>query len=312
MKKTVIYVFGPRRLASIYYSNKPMNLGEGGWLKIGQTTNAGAGIDVKDSALNRIRQETHTGIPEICQIFDVFEYPKRAGKTDDIIRKILTDGVYDLENSKLHNAQVNIEKYEIKAGEEFVYGVSRKQVLNAIAKFEHSLILQNYGNDDFEDLMQCIKNNAQNAELEDTASEDYILDSTEGEKWTDNLWRAVQMRLSNDVKTTISIPKGRSYFFISSATFKDTLKYVISYSVRSGLASVGVETYKGEEGKTIIEDKMNTVPSENQIKTLEAKQGVKNKDKWAWSMSDTIEKSFEELVQWYVDTIRSFYQFFEK
>jgi hypothetical protein len=41
-------------------------------------------------------------------------------------------------------------------------------------------------------------------------------------------------------------------------------------------------------------------------------QGIKNKEKWAWSVSDTLEKSDDELVDWFVNTLLLFYQTFEK
>lgn len=33
MKRTIIYVFGPKRLSSLYFSNKELNREDGGWLK---------------------------------------------------------------------------------------------------------------------------------------------------------------------------------------------------------------------------------------------------------------------------------------
>ena len=33
MKRTIIYVFGPKRLASLYFANKELELKNGGWLK---------------------------------------------------------------------------------------------------------------------------------------------------------------------------------------------------------------------------------------------------------------------------------------
>lgn len=148
MKRTIIYVFGPKRLASLYFANKELEQKSGGWLKIGQTSSSDDGMDKRDVAINRINQETKTGIPEVCQLFDVFEYPEQQGNTDDKIRNILTDDIYNLECSRTHNKE--IEKYEIKAGREFVYGVTRNQVFNAMAKFEHDLILSEYGNEGFD------------------------------------------------------------------------------------------------------------------------------------------------------------------
>ena len=309
MKKTVIYVFGPRRLASTYFSNKPMLLNEGGWLKIGQTT-SDENVEIKDSALNRIRQETRTGIPEVCQIFDVFEYPERAGKTDDVIRDILTDDVYKLESSKKHNSE--IDKYEIKAGVEFVYGVTRNQVLNSVARFEHDLILKHHGDDDFESLMQCIKANAKNAAQYELESTDINSDNNETTQWTDILWDSVKKQLLPSIKSNISIPKGRPYILIASDCLKGTIAYVAGYSIRHGLASVAVETYGGEEAKSMIEEKIAYGPENHPLKSLGVKQGVKNKNKWAWTISIPMDKSNEELAKWYADTLLSFYRFFEQ
>ena len=287
-----------------------MQLNEGGWLKIGQTKNLDENIEVKDSALNRIRQETRTGIPEVCQIFDVFEYPEMNGNTDDTIREILTDDVYKLESSKKHNSE--IDKYEIKAGVEFVYGVTRRQVLNSIARFEHDLILEYHGNDGFDVLMQCIKNNAKNATQYEIDSDESSVDSNESSPWTDALWASVKNSLISHIKSNISIPKGKPYILIASEAYKGTIAYVAGYSVRYGLASVAIETYGGEESKNMVNEKIMSSSEDNILKTIEAKQGVKNKSKWSWTTSISIDKSSDELSKWYVDTILSFYRFFEK
>lgn len=106
---------------------------------IGQTSETDDSKDKWECAMGRINQEVRTGIPEVCQLLDVFEYPEMSGNVDDKIRDLLTNDVYYLECSKVHNQSV--DKYEIKAGREFVYGVTRNQVLNAVAKFERGLIL---------------------------------------------------------------------------------------------------------------------------------------------------------------------------
>lgn len=45
MKRTIIYVFGPKRLTPQYSSNTELKLQEGGWLKIGQTSEENDNID---------------------------------------------------------------------------------------------------------------------------------------------------------------------------------------------------------------------------------------------------------------------------
>ena len=309
MKKTIIYVFGPRRLANTYFANKPMNLDEGGWLKIGQTTNSDEKLDIKECALNRIHQEARTGIPEVCQLFDVFEYPEPVGITDSEIRDVLTGKVYSLETSKKHDADSS--KYEIRPGKEFVYGVKRDQVINAIAKAEHALILKHYNGEYFEELMQCINNNAKSAEQYEIEIDTTNSDSEENFPWTDMLWNSVKKHLSNEISGSIYIPKGRPYFSIQSEAYKGILTYTAGYSIRHGLASVAIETYGDVEAKMFVESKILQAPAFHPIKSIEAKQGVKNKSKWSWTISKPMDKSDEEITRWYVDALLSFYRFFE-
>ena len=65
MKRTIIYVFGPKRLSPQYFSNTELSQQEGGWLKIGQTSEENDNIDKWKSAMARINQEVRTGIPEV-------------------------------------------------------------------------------------------------------------------------------------------------------------------------------------------------------------------------------------------------------
>lgn len=308
MKRTIVYVFGPRRLASRYFSNDIMDLEEGGWLKIGKTT-CEDGKDKWDSAIGRIYQEVRTGIPEVCQLFDVFEYPLMNGNVDDEIRTLLTDDVYILENSKAHNKEV--EKYEIKAGREFVYGVKRNQVLNAIAKFERNLILQNYGKGHFDDLMTLIKNNAvDEVPFEPNENNDTTDVKDSKSDWCNQLWDWVVSELEGKIKEHINNPKGRPYIFINSKN--SSLSYSIGYSVRYNLTTVEVLTTNGESGR----DKVDSFIRENNILTsipgLKRKQGAKNKDKWAWSISDSFDKPDDELAKWFVEKILLFYRIFER
>ena len=138
MKRTIIYVFGPKRLSAKYYENKEIRREEGGWLKIGQTSEENDAVDKKESAMRRIKTEVRTGIPEVSQLFDVFEYPYREGNNDDVIRTLLAEDIYTLENSKSNNRELGLDKYDIKAGREFVYGATRSQVKNALAKYQVS------------------------------------------------------------------------------------------------------------------------------------------------------------------------------
>ena len=48
-----------------------------------------------------------------------------------------------------------------------------------------------------------------------------------------------------------------------------------------------------------------------QLPDLKLKQGTKQKNKWAWLITDTLDKTDDELVNWFADTILKFYSIFE-
>lgn len=308
MKRTIIYVFGPRRLSAKYFANDEITQQEGGWLKIGQTSEEDETKDKWDCAMNRIKGETHTGIPEVCQLYDVFEYPYKNGNNDDLLRSILAEDIYQLECSKLHNHF--LEKYEIKAGREFVYGVSRNQVLNAVAKYERNLILDFYKHDEFDYLMQLIqKNNAADEEsITPNIDDNSAVPTEQKSEWGDHIWERVIEKLDLDVN--ITTPKGRPYIYFKSKS-KDMFSYSLGYSVRYGTTTVSIETNQGESAKELL----NSFISDNNISTkipdLKMRQGKKNKEKWTWSVCDTLEKSDNEIIDWFVYTLILFYHSFE-
>lgn len=309
MKRTIIYVFGPKRLASLYFSNKELEQKDGGWLKIGLTSSDDDDKDKRDIAMDRINGEVRTGIPEVCQLFDVFEYPEQKGQIDNTIRNLLTDDIYNLECSKTHNKTV--KQNEIKAGREFVYGASRSQVLSAVAKFERDLILQNYGKNGFEALMLLIlKNSTDVSSFEDEEEVNATASTTKFED-CDKLWNAVIARIKPHINATISNTAGRPYIDIKSPTQND-FTYNIGYSVRRGTVNVAISTDKGENAKDAMISYIEDHDIRSHIPSITMKQGVKNKKKWAWSTSDTLDKSFDELVDWFANTILAFYNAFEK
>lgn len=311
MKRTIIYVFGPKRLTPQYSSNTELKLQEGGWLKIGQTSEENDNIDKWESAMARIYKEARTGIPEVCQLFEVFEYPEQPGRTDDIIRSLLTDDIYNLECSKVHNQ--NIDKHEIRAGREFVYGVTRSQVLNAIAKFERNLILDNYGKEGFDNLMQMIKdNNSGDSPLEINQDMDSSAEISTNKKseWCDNLWNNVIDKIKSTIGSSISNTKGRPYINFNSPNRKDFF-YDCGYSVRYGITTVTISTLNGEAAKKQMDEFIAKNDVLTQLPDLKLKQGTKQKNKWAWLITDTLDKTDDELVNWFADTILKFYSIFE-
>lgn len=313
MKRTIIYVFGPKRLSTQYFSNTELNQQDGGWLKIGQTSEEDDNIDKWDSAMKRIHGEARTGIPEVCQLFDAFEYPEQRGNTDDKIRSLLTSDIYNLESSISHNQDI-VEKYEIKAGREFIYGVTRSQVLNAIVKFERNLILDSYGKDGFDNLMQMIKDNNNLEPLFELNQDDDSTDMTSCDKkaeWCDNLWNSVIDKISNTINANITNPKGRPYIYFNSPSRKGFF-YDCEYSVRYGITSVFIGTLEGEGAKTEMETFINTNDVLKLLPDLKLKQGTRNTDKWAWFVSETLDnKSDEEHASWFADTVLRFYKTFE-
>lgn len=317
MKRTLIYVFGPKRLSSHYFSNTELKQQDGGWLKIGQTSETDDSKDKWECAMGRINQEVRTGIPEVCQLLDVFEYPEMSGNVDDKIRDLLTNDVYYLECSKVHNQSV--DKYEIKAGREFVYGVTRNQVLNAVAKFECGLILDYYGKDGFDDLMRLIKqNNSGELPFEPvTEGESTDAPATSNEApdtnvaWCDNLWENVIERVKDKVQSHINNPKGRPYIGFNSPTHEG-FAYDCGYSVRYNTTRVCFYTTGGGDAKTKMQEFIAKNDVLSQLPDLEQRPGARQTDKWMWLVTDTLDKSDEELVDWFANTILAVYRAFEK
>ena len=127
----------------------------------------------------------------------------------------------------------------------------------------------------------------------------------------DALWEAVTAKLAKEVKTRITAPKGRGYIVIASGVNKGNLTYICGYSVRAKIASVGIETYAGEEGRNAIQAMIDDAPKKFVLKDVEAKQGAKNKSKWAWGVGTSTEASTDELVTWYAETVIELYKYFE-
>lgn len=142
---TIVYVFGPEQCAKKYEEDLLLSRDAGEWVKIGETVFS-ANIDdlssiefVMGKTMKRIHQESRTGIPVICKIYDVFIFPYQKG-FDHQVRRRLSSELYDLETSKKNNEQLEEGQYYIKAGVEFVYGVTRSKILYAVQSVDHELI----------------------------------------------------------------------------------------------------------------------------------------------------------------------------
>ena len=132
---------------------------------------------------------------------------------------------------------------------------------------------------------------------------------------TDELWQAVINNLPAHIQSNISAPAGKSYIHIKPQSkhlgVKD-FKYCVEYSKTKARAYVNVETLNGGiEGKTAIQQYIDNNSADCIVKNIIPQQGAKNKDKWKWEVTTPANELNAELVQWYVDTIIAFYQFFE-
>ena len=147
---TIVYVFGPEQCEEKYFNDEILSREAGEWVKIGETGYKGDIEAITDEilrkeALSRIRQESRTGIPVTSVLYDVFIFPYKS-HTDDDIRDILCKEIYEMENSRQINRE--LEEGKIPAGKEFVYGVRRRNIKFAVQSFDHDLIAKAYDSDD--------------------------------------------------------------------------------------------------------------------------------------------------------------------
>jgi len=158
---TIVYVFGPTRCKSTYLNDELLNRDNGEYVKIGKTDYPGKLADctvekLKQISIERCKQESKTGVPDWCDIYDVFLFPQTKGNNvDDTIRNILCNDVYSLDNSK---AERKDDKGDIKPGKEFVYGVRRNHIKHAIESYCYQLIIAS--DDNLDDIRTICRINA--------------------------------------------------------------------------------------------------------------------------------------------------------
>ena len=129
--------------------------------------------------------------------------------------------------------------------------------------------------------------------------------------WEAKLWEPVKAALNKQIKVKMSIPKGKPYTLIASEKQKGTIQYGASYGLKDGEAVVWIETFWGDELKNLIDAKVANAPSDHPLKQATVSQGKRNKNKWAWSIAEKIDKADNGLIQWYVDTLLAVYTFME-
>ena len=314
MKRTIIYVFGPKRLASEYQNGNEVSQESTdvtNWLKIGLTTTEDDSLDKWDAAKNRIDQEARTGIPETCQILDVFEYPFLSGKPDDEVRRLMTEDVYKFANSKANNGLIE-NKYEIKAGQEFVYGASRSLVLAAIAKFERNLIIKIYkhSKDKLESLIQMIQSNMDDAadepELEGASNKV----SPQDTKVFDSFYEKLMVALPGYISEKCNHTPGKNYMTIRTNRPQGKW-YYLAFSVKRGTTSVQFETYEGESGKDSIEKYILDNDIYSKLPDLEPVRQGKSGTKFSWDIHGKYIGDENTVITWFVETTKAMYDAFE-
>lgn len=171
---TIVYVFGPTRCKDSYSDNKILDRTKGEYVKIGKADFVGDLKEcteelVKKTAVDRCSQESKTGIPDWCDIYDTFIFPQKEGQdVDNIIRNLLCNDVYSLDNSKAESREM---KGDIKPGKEFVYGVSRNHIKHAVESYCFQLIV-NAECEKLEEIQTICKYNAIISDAEEDDAED--------------------------------------------------------------------------------------------------------------------------------------------
>lgn len=171
---TIVYVFGPTRCKDAYLDDKILDRSRGEYVKIGKADFDGDLKDcteesVKQTAISRCSQESKTGIPDWCDIYDTFIFPQKDGQdVDNIIRNLLCNDVYSLDNSRDESGE---KKGDIKPGKEFVYGVSRNHIKHAVESYCFQLIV-NADNSKLNEIQVICKYNANISDTEEDEIED--------------------------------------------------------------------------------------------------------------------------------------------
>lgn len=217
---TIVYVFGPTRCKEAYLDDQILDRTKGEYVKIGKADFDGDLKDcteesVKKTALHRCSQESKTGIPDWCDIYDTFIFPQADGQdVDNIIRNLLCNDVYSLDNSRDESREM---KGDIKPGKEFVYGVSRNHIKHAVESYCFQLIV-NADADKLSDIQTICKYNANISDNEDDEVEDQKKD--------------IKTRKNRDINTILS--NGDIVYLINSrnkgqAVLKDGVQIQAEY-----------------------------------------------------------------------------------
>ena len=306
-KNTVklLYVFGPKSSHSDYMKSEPVK-----WIKIGETECVES-ADKWEAALKRINGISRTGVPEVCTLYDVFKFPNNHKKQDDRVRWYLTDDVYSLKSSASVNKQI-MSSRDIKAGTEFIYDATKKHVLNAIAKYERDLVIEcDNDNEKLKRLVQLIRDNYETIDDDNLEGSKTVMYSSIIPD-ASVFWKEVVDKINQKGLKIFICDTSRNYVHIKSkhGCLKDYL-YAMSFSEKRQTAMVSFESLNGDEGRKLLRGLVEQCEATSKIKGMEERIGVRNKNKCCWIANDSLTKTKEELVDWFVSMFCAFYEIFE-
>lgn len=138
---TVVYVYAPEQYKKAYMLGKVIPN-----VKIGETVSDSNDCKTcMDAAMKRINQQS-TGFKEYMYLLQWFVFPYKKG-TDDCIREILTNSIYNkVSSKKIDNAKLKDQR-TTKIGQEFAYNVSMSQINTAVSVYKLKTKMEELIND---------------------------------------------------------------------------------------------------------------------------------------------------------------------
>ena len=126
--------------------------------------------------------------------------------------------------------------------------------------------------------------------------------------WAETFWTPLKDKLTtmSDIKGSKPADRGYAIYKVKDID----VQIVPWYREKSGEAGVSLETYGGESMKATVESILAKAPANSIARKAELSQGKKNKDKWNWTVLKD-DKNDSNIIQWYADTILSFYSLFK-
>lgn len=127
--------------------------------------------------------------------------------------------------------------------------------------------------------------------------------------WGEKVWQPVKACLiSNNV--ALKAPKTNQNWIVFKLKSIDA-QLVLVYNTGKNIASVQLETFRGDEVKSLIDSKISQTAGHHVIRTAEVEQSKRNKNKWVWAVRQNIDKNSPEIIKWYADVMIDIYRAIE-